>query len=239
VRRLGIGDRVYSYMFANPKGGFYAEYVAVDGEAAAQIPRSLDFRDAGAAAVTALTALQGVDALRLRQGETVLIFGATGAVGTLAIQFAKLRRARVIATATGPAATRLVRRLGADAVIDARSAGMVERLRRLAPDGIDAVLAFAGGEGLEKCLDFMKANGRLVYPNGVEPEPRRRLAIRQRGFDAEANPRQFARLGRAVTRSRLRAPIAAAYPLAQAAKAHKRLERGRVLGRIVLRIKRG
>ncbi len=238
VRRLRIGDRVYSYLFSNRKGGFSAEYVAVDAQAAARIPRALDSLEAGAAAVTGLTAVQGIDALRLRRGETVLIFGATGAVGTLAIQFAKLRRVRVVATASGKAAARLVRRLGADAVIDARSPDMVERLQRLAPGGIDAALACAGGEALERCLDLMRAGGRLVYPNGIEPEPRRRLAIRQQGFDAAAGPRQFARLGRAVTKARLRVPIAARYPLAQAAKAHARLERGHVLGRIVLQIKR-
>lgn len=239
VRRFRVGDRVYAYEFANSKGGFYAEYIAVDARAVARTPRRLDLREAGAAAVTGLTALQGVEALRLRRGETALIFGATGAVGTLAVQFAKRRRARILGTASGQAATRLVRRLGADAVIDARKPGVGERLHALAPDGVDAVLAFAGGDGLERCLDLVRPGGRLVYPNGIEPEPRRRRKIRQRGFDAEADPRHFARLDLAVNQARLRVPIAAAYPLAQAAKAHASLERGQVLGRIVLRIRRG
>jgi NADPH2:quinone reductase len=237
VRRVRVGDRVYGYEFGNPKGGFYAEYAAVDAKAVARIPRRLDLREAGAGAVTGLTALQGIDALRLRRGETLLIFGATGAVGTLAIQFAKQRRARVVATASGTAAARLVRRLGADAVIDARGPTVIERLQELAPDGIDAAFALAGGDALERCLELMRPGGRLVHPNGIEPEPRRRRKIRSRGYDAEAGPRQFARLERAVTGARLRVPIAAAYPLAQAARAHRRLEKGRVLGRIVLRIR--
>src|SRR5262249_35614729 len=174
---------------------------------------------------------------RARSGETVLVFGATGAVGTLAVQFAKRRRARVIATASGAAASRLVRRLGADEVIDARSPAIAERLRELAPDGLDAVLALAGGTDLERCLDFVRDGGRVAYPNGVDPEPMRRRRFRLRSYDAEAGPRQFAQLARAVDQARLRVPIAAEYPLASAAAAHRRLHR-QVLGRIVLRVRR-
>lgn len=239
VRRFRIGDRVYAYEFGNPKGGFYAEYVAVEARHVGRVPKRLDVLAAGAAATTGLTALQGVDALRLRRGETVLIFGASGAVGTLAVQFAKRRRARVVATASGGAARRLVRRLGADVVIDARSDEALEGLPALAPDGIDAALALAGGDALERCLDLVRAGGRVAYPNGVEPEPRRRRRVRRIAYDAEAGPREFARLGRAVAGAGLRVPIAARYPLAQAAKAHARLTRGHVLGRIVLRIRRG
>jgi NADPH:quinone reductase-like Zn-dependent oxidoreductase len=79
----------------------------------------------------------------------------------------------------------------------------------------------------------------VAYPNGIEPEPRRRKGIRRLAYDAESGPRELARLGRAVTAARLRVPIAATYPLAQAARAHRRMGRGRVLGRIVLRIRRG
>src|SRR5439155_21307604 len=157
VRRFRVGDRVYGYASFNRKGGFYAEYVALNERNAAPVPRRLDLLQAGAGAVAALTAQQGTDtALRVRKGETVLVFGASGAVGTLAVQFAKRRGARVLATASGRLATRVVRRLGADAVVDARSETAADRLRELAPDGIDAVLAFAGGRELERCLDFLR-----------------------------------------------------------------------------------
>jgi NADPH2:quinone reductase len=239
VRRLRVGDRVWAADYANPKGGFHAEYVVVDVDRAALVPRRLDLLHAGATVVTGLTALQGIDdALRLRRGETVLIFGASGAVGTLAVQFARRRGARVLATASGRDATRLVRRLGADRVIDARKTGVRERVRTLAPDGLDAALALAGGAALEACLDLVRAGGRVAYPNGVEPEPRQRPRVRSLAYDAELGPRQFTRLGRAVTATRLVVPIAAVYPLAAAARAHARLERGHVLGRIVLRIRR-
>ena len=239
-RRFKVGDRVWAYDYANPKGGFYAEYVAVDSNEVGQVPRHLDLLQAGAGAVTGLTALQGIDdKLRLRRGETVLIFGASGAVGTLAIQFAKRHRAHVLGTATGRDATALVRRLGADGVFDPRRDDAIERLRALVPDGLDAVLALAGGPVLEQCLGLVRPGGRVAYPHGVEPEPKRRARIRLVAYDAEAGPREFARLARAATEARLRVPIAAVYPLEQAAKAHQRLERGHILGRIALRIRRG
>ena len=178
--------------------------------------------------------------LRLRRGQTVLIFGASGAVGTLAIQFAKRRGARVIATATGRKSTRLVLSLGAEATFDARADNAVERLRELAPDGLDAVLAFAGGPTLDRCLDLVKPTGRVAYPNGVEPEPkRRRRRFSVEGYDGEVSQQRLARLERTADETRLQVRIAAVYPLAQAARAHARLERGQVIGRIVLRIARG
>ncbi len=235
VRRFRVGDRVWA---VNAGRGFYAEYVAVNAQHAGRVPRRLDLLRAGAAAVTGLTALQGIDdALQVRQQETLLIFGASGAVGTLAVQFAKRRRARVLATARSGEASAFVHRLGADAVIDIRSRNAPERLRELAPGGIDAALALAGGDALEPCLSLVRAGGRVAYPNGVEPEPRRRRRVRLLAYNAVAGPREFARLERAVAEARLRVPIAAVYPLAQASKAHARIERGHVLGRIVLRIR--
>ena len=240
VRRFQIGERVWAYEFANPKGGFYAEYVTVKAQHVGRMPRRLDFLQAGAAAVTALTALQGIqEVLRVRRGETVVIFGATGAVGTLAVQFAKHRGARVIATASGPRASRLVRRLGARATFDARARDAVEQLRKLAPRGVDALLALSGGPTLDRCLELLKDRGRVAYPNGVEPEPKRRPHHKVESYNAQASARSLARLAFASDAARLRVPIAVAFPLAQAARAHQRLERGRVLGRIVLRIRGG
>jgi NADPH2:quinone reductase len=95
VRRFKLDEDVYAYGFANPKGGFYAEYVAVAAEKVAPIPRVLTMREAGAVPTTGLTALQGIDdALQVKRGEKVVILGASGGVGTMAVQFAKLRGAR-------------------------------------------------------------------------------------------------------------------------------------------------
>jgi D-arabinose 1-dehydrogenase-like Zn-dependent alcohol dehydrogenase len=108
----------------------------------------------------------------------------------------------------------------------------------LAPKGIDAALVFASGESLESCLALVRKGGRIAFPHGVEPEPKRRRGVRVSAYDAIAGPREFTRLERAATEARLCVPIAATYSLAQAAKAHARLERGHVLGRIVLQIRR-
>lgn len=239
VRRFRISDRLWAYHYANPKGGFYAEYIAVDAAHAGRVPKHLDLLQAGAGVTTGLTALQGIDdALHLRADETVLIYGASGAVGTLSVQFAKRLHARVVATASGSAATALVRGLGAEEVFDARGRDAVGQLRKVAPNGIDAALVLASGDSLEECLDIVRRRGRIAYPNGVEPEPRRRLNVRLLAYDAVAGPIQFARLEQAASEARLRVPIAAVYPLPQASKAHARVERGHILGRIVLRIRR-
>jgi NADPH:quinone reductase-like Zn-dependent oxidoreductase len=238
VRRFKAGDKVYAYSFGNPKGGFYAEYVAVAAEKVAPIPKPLDMRSAGAIGTTGLTALQGVDdALHLRRGESVIIHGASGGVGTLAVQFAKRRGTRVLATASGKDGVALVRRLGADLAIEGKRDDIVDTARAFAPDGIDAVLAFAGGEELTRCLDTLRRGGRVAYPNGVEPAPRKRRGIKLVSYDAVAGVREFARLNRAIEESKLRVPIADAFPLEQAAKAHQRIERGHVLGKIILRVR--
>jgi NADPH:quinone reductase-like Zn-dependent oxidoreductase len=237
--RFKIGERVWAYEFTNPKGGFYAEYVAVNGQHVAPVPKRLDLLHAGASAVTGLTALQGIDDhLRVRRGTTVLIFGATGAVGTLALQFAKRHGARVIGTARGRAAITLLKKLCVDGVVDLNRKDAADQLRALAPEGIDAALALAGGKALEQLLDQMRPGGRIAFPNGVEPAPRKRSKIRIKSYDAVGSPKHFARLNRAVEEARLQVLIAAVYPLAQAAKAHERIKRGHVLGRIVLRIRR-
>src|ERR1700689_691587 len=230
VLRFNVGERVWGYSYANPKGGFYAEYVAVKARDAGRVPKHLDLLQAGAAPTTGLTALQGIDdKLRLRQGETLLVYGASGAVGTLAVQFAKARGARVIGTATGRQAMGLVRKLGADEVFDARSAKASEHLSELAPKGIDAALVLAAGESLEKCVALVRKGGCIAFPHGVGPEPKRRRGVRVLAYDAMAGPREFEHLERAAAEARLRVPIARVFSLAQSANAHARLERGHVL----------
>src|SRR5262245_32463566 len=238
VRRIQVGDRVYAYEFGNRQGGFYAEFAAVEAEHVSRVPKGINVRNAGAAAATGLTALQGIDALELRPGHTVLIFGASGAVGTLAVQFAAQRGAHGIATASGAAPARLVQTRRPDCAIDARRAESVDQLRTFAPDGIDRVLALAGGRELERCLDFVRSKGRVVYPNGIEPEPEERPNFRVRAYDAVANPTAFEKLNRHLADCRTRVPIAASYPLGKAELAHRRLDRGHVLGRMVFQVHR-
>lgn len=238
VRRLKPGDLVYAYSFNNAKGGFYAEYVAVLEEAVAHIPKSLDPLRAGAIPTTGLTALQGIDdALRLQRDESILIHGASGGVGTLAIQFAKLRGARVLATASGEDGLELVRDLGADSAVDGRGDDLTAAARSFAPAGIDALLGLTGN-ALVLCVEALRSGGRVAYPNGVEPvpDPGKRPDVTMIPYDAIAGPTQFERLGQAVEAAKLQVPIDQAYPLGEAAEAHRRLAAGHVLGKIVLRI---
>src|SRR5258708_7580596 len=196
IRRFQKGDRVYAYSFLSPKGGFYAQYVAVSMENVAPIPKSLDLEHAGAIPTTGLTALQGIDdALSIKRGECIIIHGAAGGVGSLAIQFANLRGARVLATASGADGLALVRRLGADAAVDGRQGDIKAAARHFAPNGVDAVFALAGGKTLTRCLDALRPGGRLGYPNGIEPEPRKRRGIKIIHYDARPGVREFERLG--------------------------------------------
>jgi NADPH2:quinone reductase len=238
VRRFARGDAVYAYTFANRKGGFYAEYITVDAENVGRRPRTLTLREAGAITATGLTALQGIDdVLHVKGGEAVVIHGASGGVGSLALQFAKLRGARVLATASGRDGIALARRLGADAAVDGRRDDLRAAAAGFAPDGVDAVLALAGGEPLTRLLDAVRRGGRIAFPNGVEPAPRKRRGLSVKSYDATPGTRELERLTRAIEAARLHVPIAASYPLAQASKAHQRIAKGHVLGKIVLRVR--
>jgi len=238
VRNFHTGDRVWAYEFINPKGGFYAEYAAVDAKHVGLLPKRLDLLHAGAAAVTGLTAIQGIEVhLRVRAADTVLIFGASGAVGTLAVQFAKSCDARVIGTARSSEAKALVKRLGADKVVDPTSNDAAEQVRAFAPNGIDAVLALAGGDTLQQLLALVHPGGRVAYPNGVEPAPKSPPKVRLIPYDAQVSPRESERLDHAVNAAQLQVPIAAVHTLEEAAQAHARIEKGQILGRIVLQIR--
>jgi NADPH2:quinone reductase len=233
VRRFKVGQRVYGYRWMNPKGGFYAQYVAIAAANVAPIPRPLDLRRAGAVPVIALTALQGIDdALHVKRGERIIIHGASGGVGTMAVQFARLRGAKVFATAAGDDGMALVRRLGADKVTDGHD-DITAPAREFAPDGFDVLLALVG-KGVSECLKLLRKGGQVAYPNGVEPAPRRRSGIKFIAYDGVPGVRQFQRLNRAIGEAKLKVPISAEFPLADAAAAHRRVT-GHVVGKIVLR----
>ncbi|HET8773759.1 MAG TPA: NADP-dependent oxidoreductase, partial [Thermoanaerobaculia bacterium] len=236
VTRFKRGDRVYAYVFDNRKGGFSAGYACVPAKNVGHLLKSLGLERAGALTVVGLTALQGVDdALALKAGESVIVHGASGNVGMIAVQFAKWRGARVLATASGKDGVAFVRRLGIDDVIDGKKGDVAQAARDLAPEGVDAVLAFAGGEELLRCLDTLHRNGRVAWPNGIEPAPRKRKNLRMQAYDAVASPGKFAALNRAILGSKLDVPVAKAFPLDRAADAHRLIERGHVLGKVVLR----
>lgn len=234
VSGFKVGDKVYA------RGrGFYAEYTTARAEDVAPIPKGIGLTEAGILATSGLSALQGIDdVLHLKAGETLIIHGAAGAVGTLAVQFAKLRGVRVLATASDDAGLALVSRLGADAVVNGRSGDIESAAKRFAPNGVDAVLGLAGGEPLEHCIDALRhdGRGRVAYLYGMEPLPKPRFGMQMVLYSFVSGRGEFERLNRAVEAAKLRVPIAAEYPLANAAQAHKRLEAGHLLGKIVLHV---
>ena len=239
ARRLKVGDKVYAFNFGGRKGGFDAEYVVVPESSAARIPRRLDLIHAGASAAVALTALQGIDdALHVKRGETVVIVGASGNVGMFAIQFAKHRGAVVVAIASGRDGTAFARRLGADVAIDGKRVDIAKALRDfgLAPNGVDAVLGLLGGRALTACIDALRPGGRVAYPNGIAPVPRKRRGIKFVSYDAETGVDEFNRLNRVIETMPLTVPIAKQFRLDQAAQAHRMVEKGHMLGRVVLRV---
>jgi NADPH:quinone reductase len=234
VRRFAEGDAVFAYDYE--RRGFYAEYVAVAQDHAGAIPSSLALGEAGAIACIGLTALQGIDdQLRVTQGEAAAVHGASGGVGHLAVQFARLRGAKVLATASGEDGLALVRGLGAEVALDGKKADAAAEARRFAPQGLDKLLALIGGESLEHLLGAMREGARVAWPDGIEPEPTRRRGIESLSYDGTPGIDEFARLTRAVDAAQLKVHIGAAFPLAQAAKAHQRLAAGHVLGKMVLR----
>jgi NADPH:quinone reductase len=232
-----VGDPVYAYGFK----GFYAEYAVADANHVGHIPKHMTFLTAAAASATGLTALKGVeDVVKLRPGETILIWGASGGLGTMAVQFAKALGATVIATASGKDAQELVLKLGSDRVIDARSKDGIDQLKQFAPNGIDAALVLAGGSTRDEYLDFVRPRGRIVYPYGVKPAPRcRRLRVKVAGYSLTAGKREMERMTSLASDIPLQVPIVATFPLEEAAQAHKRIEQGHLLGRIVLITKAG
>lgn len=236
VRKLKIGDQVYANTFDNPKGGSYAQYVAVPVENVAPIPEVLDMKQAGALPISGLTALQGLDgALHLKKGESIIIQGASGAVGTVAVQLAKARGARVLAVASGKDGAALARRLGADVAIDGKADDVAAAARLFAPDGADALLALASGKSLSACLETLGKHSRVAYPNGVEPAPKK-PGTTITPYDGVGGAREFAALNRIAKKAHVKVPIGATYPLDQVTEAHRKVV-DHVLGKVVLRIR--
>jgi NADPH2:quinone reductase len=235
VRRFHEGDRVYAFGLANPKGGFYAEYTAVTEDNVSLIPSNVPTDQAGGMPWDAMTALRGLDdTLGLQAGESVLIFGASGGIGHLAVQLAKRMGARVFAVASGDDGVALVQRLGANAAVEGHRDDIVAAARAFEPDGLDAALVTAGGEKAEQALTALRDGGRVAYPNGVEPEPQGPSGVIVRSYDGEPDPQAIEKLNRLIESGPFEVHIARVFPLDQAAEAHRALNT-HYLGKLVLR----
>ena len=229
------GDRVYAAVLANPKGGFYAEFVAVNADNVSQVPDKLPTEQAGVMPSDAMTALQGLDdMLGLKAGETLMIFGAGGGIGHLAVQLAKRMGARVLALASGEDGVALARRLGADVVVNGRKDDVAAAARAFAPAGLDAALVTAGGETTDRALAGLRADGRVAYPHGVMPEPKVRSGVRVSTYDVRIDREAIAKLNRLIEAGPFEVHVARTFPLDRAAAAHRALAE-HYLGKLALR----
>jgi NADPH:quinone reductase-like Zn-dependent oxidoreductase len=235
VHRFREGDHAYAVALINPKGGFYAEYAVVKADNVSPIPKKLSVEQAGVMPSDALTALRGLDEiLKLKKGESLMVFGAGGGIGHLAVQLAKRIGARVFAVASGDDGVALAKRLGADAVANGRKDDIEAAARAFAPGGLDAALVTAGGESTDRALRGMKKDGRVAYPNGVMPAPKAPSGAKIQSYDIEPTPQQIERLNRLIESGPFEVHVARTFPLDKAADAHRELDK-HYLGKLALR----
>lgn len=233
VRRFHVGDRVYTY---SSEGGCYAEYAAVDENDVAPIPQGLSAEEAGALGADGITALRGLeDQLHLAPGQSLMVYGASGGIGHLAVQLAKRIGASVLAVASGPDGVELVRKLGADAAVDGKREDVAAAARAFAPKGLDAALVLASGASLGPALGAMRKDGRVAYPNGVEPAPTAAKGVQVLAYDGVASPEAFERLNSLIAAGPFHVELGHVYRLEDAAQAHRELDRHH-LGKLAFRI---
>ena len=238
VTGFAEGDEVYGYLFKPVIGdGTYAEYVSAPATIIAKKPVTVGFAEAAALPTPGLTALDLVDAVDTREGETILIVGATGGVGSYATQLAARRGARVIATArrTNEA---LVRELGAAGTIDHTTQDLVDAVRMAHPGGIDAVIdVVSDRETLGRISTLLNEGGRLassVYAADVEGLARRGIGATNVSMLPDA--RRLGELSRMVDAGELSARLDRTFPLEKAPEALEERRTGHVRGKIVLLI---
>jgi len=236
VKRLKIGDRVYGYVFDNPKGGFYAEYAAIPEKCAAIIPDNIDPFEAGALAVSGITGLLGLDKLALKEGQTLVITGASGGVGHIALQLAKRMKVRVLAVASGNDGVELAKKLGADVAIDGHLPNPADAVKKAAPGGVDAVLLLSNSEDLEAILGITRKGARAAFPNGVEPVPKKRKDVKIVSYDGIPEPKVFERLNHLVRGGEFHVSIARPYSLEETGQAHEDVLKHH-LGKLILKIR--
>jgi NADPH:quinone reductase-like Zn-dependent oxidoreductase len=236
VTRFTEGDEVYGYLFKPViGGGAYAEYVSAPASIVAKKPESVGFAEAAALPTPGLTAMNLLDAVKLGEEQTALIVGATGGVGSYAVQLADRRGARVIATARSSNAA-FVRELGAVETIDHTKQDLVESVLVNHPDGIEALVdVVSDREALGRLARLVKRGGSVatsVY--AADPESLARRGIVATNVGARPDARRLAELARLVDAGELSVRPEHAFPLERAPEALEASRTGHVRGKLVL-----
>jgi NADPH:quinone reductase-like Zn-dependent oxidoreductase len=233
VTRFEPGDEVYGMPFFPRAASAYAEYVTAPSRQLARKPAGLSHAEAAVLPLAGLTAWQSlVDTAQLTAGQRVLVHGAGGGVGHLAVQVAKARGAYVIGTASA-AKHEFVRGLGADEVIDYQASDFAAEA-----DDLDVVLDTIGGDIARRSIGVLRPRGLLVTIVGrrdADLAARTRAAGRRfAGISVEPDYAGLEALAQLAGSGKLRVHLQTTLPLAEAARAHELLESGRTTGKIAL-----
>lgn len=217
VDGFAVGDAVFGVVAKPYLGpGSLAQYITVPAaHGIVAVPEGLSMRDAGALGLAGTAALDSLNAVALDKGETVLISGATGGVGALAVQLAVARGAKVIATARPGAAAEFVTGL-ADAevhVVD-YTGDLETQVRPLTPDGVDALVHLAGDGVL--LAGLLRPGGRMVSTVGFDPSTVESRDVTVHTLMADPNTQTLRTLAEGAASGALRVPVTAVYPLEQA-----------------------
>jgi NADPH:quinone reductase-like Zn-dependent oxidoreductase len=227
VTDVAVGDEVYG-LNDWYRDGAQAEFCLARAGELVPRPRSVDHAHAAVTPISGLTAWQAlIERARLAAGERVLIHAAAGAVGTFAVQLARWRGARVLATAA-TSNLDFVRQLGADEVIDYTRVRFEEAAR-----GVDVVLDTVGGETLERSWSLLGPGGRLVTiaaDSETTTDPR----VRDAFFIVRADRAQLAEVGRLVDAGSLRPVVATTLSLAEGCAAYAPRSQGSTRGKIAI-----
>ena len=231
IDKYKTGDAVYAYIGLN-KGGGYAEYAVATDKEVSPKPESLSFEEAAAVPLVAETAWQALfDVAKLSAGQTVLIHGGSGGVGTFAIQIAKARGAKVIATAS-TANQDLLKQLGADVAIDYTK----QKFEDIAKD-VDVVMDTVGEDTLARSYGVVKKGGFIVSlvarPDRAELE---KHGIRGAPMSVVPNSDELAEITKLIDAKKVKVIVSQAFPLSDAVKAQEQAATGHTRGKIVLKV---
>ena len=224
VADVAVGDRVFG-LSAN--GAAQAELAVLSYYA--PVPASLDFPGAAALPAAIETAWRALDQLGVASGSTLLVNGASGSVGSAAVQLAVVRGARVIGTAS-PANHEYLRSLGAQPV--AYGQGLAGRVRALAPGGVDLALDVAGSGVLPELIELAGGAGHVVTL--ADFDGAQRYGVRFSTGDAGRALHAIGEIGELIESGRFSLPVAQTFPLAEVAQAQRVSEQGRAHGKLVL-----
>lgn len=235
VERFAVGDRVYAQSFLNDKGGSYAQYVVVSEKTVALIPDRLDMQMAGGLPIAGATALSNLNALGAGEETRLMLWGASGGVGHVALQLAKRMGMQVFAIASGADGVALAKQLGADEAVDGHDDDIEQRAHAFAPDGFDTALVLVGGDNVQSTLSLVRQGGIITFPSGVMPEPKAPDGVELKKADGFADPVLFDQLNRLISIDQFQVHIAQTFSLEEAAQAQEAMKK-HYLGKIVLRV---